>query len=91
MVEGHDEVRPQSFRQGNDRGVGSTERKIGVALHELSDPGPVLGERTLDVEALEAAEEASLGLSSTPALDEVGDFSHTEGRNHEMQVGLLEN
>src|SRR6266542_449202 len=89
-IQGHDDLRSESFGERDDRGVRAAERKVLVGFDELRDPRPVLRRRRLHLEVLEAAEKAGLCLGSESTSDYVGHLGHDEGRNDELKVGALQ-
>jgi hypothetical protein len=56
-IQGHDPVRAQALREGDDRGIGGAEREVPVLLHEVGNPRPVLSIRSLYVKPLETPQE----------------------------------
>src|SRR3954449_10511837 len=86
VVQGDDDLGPETLGQSNHRGVRAAKRKIGVLLDELADPRPVLGEGGLHVEKLEPPEKAGLRRGTALAMDQIGGLGDTEGGNHEAKA-----
>ena len=86
-IESDDDIRIDALRKGHDRGIGSSQGKVRVLIHEMGDPNPVLSDGSLDIKAFETAEEDGLHLRSLLFSDEVGCLGNAKRRNHECKLG----
>jgi hypothetical protein len=49
-VQGNDDLSPETLGQRHHGGIRSAQGEIGVLLDELTDPPPILSERSLNIE-----------------------------------------
>jgi hypothetical protein len=89
-IQGDHGLRPEALGQGDHSGVSTAQRKIGILLHELTDPRPIGSNRCLDVETFEPAKKTGLGQRTSGAVDQVGGLRDTKSGNDEVEVGALE-
>jgi hypothetical protein len=76
----------EALGEGDDTGVGSAEREIGVLLHELSRPAEVLIGRQLDFEErrLQRPQEPRLGCCTASSFDHERGFRDDRGRDNQL-------
>lgn len=60
VIEGQNKIRPETFRQSDDRSVRRTEREIAILLDKLDDARSVFLLGSLNIEACEALEKKNL-------------------------------
>jgi hypothetical protein len=90
MIEGNHQVGAQPFGERDDRGISASQREVGVLFDELGDASPFVGERRLNIEAAQAAQECRLDGGAKSAAREVRDFGNYESWNHQLQIGAAE-
>lgn len=81
----------EAFGEGDQGGVGSAQAQIGVAAHQLGDPGLIAMFEVLDSQAAVAdrVEQPGFRFGAELAVDEVGRFGDDQGVGDKRpRVGL---
>jgi hypothetical protein len=86
-VEGDHDLSVEPLGESHDRGIGTAEREIAIALHEVADPRPILWRGCLDFEPLESSKERRFDGRTEPLADHVRHLRYDERRNDELEIG----
>jgi hypothetical protein len=89
-IEGNHDVRVESFGEGDDGGVRSPEREVGILLNERGDAQPIFGMRSFDLVAAQAAQKACFGDWAATFFDEIGRLGHNHCGDDQSNVRTLE-
>lgn len=89
-IQGKHRARVEPLRERNDRGIGPTERKVRVALHELGHPRPIARSRRLDLVAIERSQEGGLRTCAGTPSEQVENLAQHKGGDYEVEIATPE-